>query len=261
MKSLYRFILFFGFNPITFYRNITGLPWYIRDAFRLSKQLKGSGDFRFGSVYAILTDKADSAGKLLRHYFQQDILIAQHIFKNNPDKHIDVGSRVDGFVAHVASYRPIEVIDIRPLKSDTDNINFLQIDFMKPLEAKYFDYTDSISCLHAIEHFGLGRYGDTIDADGHLKGIANLRSILKKDGRLYISTPIGKKQRIEFNAHRVFSVPYLIGVFSEGFYIEAFYYIDDEQILHKIEDINMDAGMNTSFGCHYGCGIFILRKK
>jgi hypothetical protein len=27
---------------------------------------------------------------------------------------------------------------------------------------------DSISSLHAIEHFGLGRYGDTIDVNGHL---------------------------------------------------------------------------------------------
>ena len=34
----------------------------------------------------------------------------------NLKRHVDIGSRLDGFVAHVASFREIEVLDIRPLK-------------------------------------------------------------------------------------------------------------------------------------------------
>jgi hypothetical protein len=61
---------------------------------------------------------------------------------------------VDGFVAHVSIYREIEVFDIRPLDNKVDGIIFRQADLMK-LDEKYIDYCDSISCLHAIEHFGL----------------------------------------------------------------------------------------------------------
>jgi hypothetical protein len=70
---------------------------------------------------------------------------------------------------------------------------------------------DSLSSLHAIEHFGLGRYGDPIDINGHLKAITNLHLMLKPKGKFYFSVPIGK-QRIEFNAHRVFSIKYLIRI-------------------------------------------------
>ena len=69
--------------------------------------------------------------------------------------------------------------------------------------------TDSLSCLHALEHFGLGRYGDPVDYDGYLKGFDNLYRILKPGGRLYFSVPMGP-QRIEFDAHRVFSMAYLL---------------------------------------------------
>ena len=73
--------------------------------------------------------------------------------------------------------------------------------------------------------------------------------------------PIGEKQRIEFNAHRVFSLPYLLNVFKGYFTVEAFYYIDDERVLHKVVDVYAEEGTEKSFGCHYGCGIFILRKN
>ena len=37
-----------------------------------------------------------------------------------------------------------------------------------------FGQTDSLSCLHAIEHFGLGRYTDPIDINIHIKGLTTL---------------------------------------------------------------------------------------
>jgi hypothetical protein len=65
---------------------------------------------------------------------------------------VDIGSRVDGFIAHVASFRDIEVLDIRKNEEKIENITFIQADVMKPDE-KYKNYCDSISSLHAIEHF------------------------------------------------------------------------------------------------------------
>ena len=76
-----------------------------------------------------------------------------------------------------------------------DNIKFIQADFMYPQD---LGKTDSLSCLHAIEHFGLGRYNDPIDIDGHNKGITNLVSLVSEGGRLYISFPIGQNDEIHF---------------------------------------------------------------
>jgi hypothetical protein len=64
-------------------------------------------------------------------------------------------------------------------------------------------YCDSLSCLHAIEHFGLGRYGDPVNPEGYQHGISNMAQLLQHRGTFYLSTPIGQ-ERVEFNANWVF---------------------------------------------------------
>lgn len=192
------------------------------------------------------------------HYFHQDLLVASLIFKNNPIKHVDIGSRIDGFVAHVASFREIEVIDIRKLSNAGPNINFRRYNLIdKNFDIK--DYCDSISCLHVMEHFGLGRYGDEINYHGHLVAWENIYKMLKHDGKLYFSVPIGR-QRIEFNAHRVFSINYLIDLIGDRYKICSFSYVDDIGDLHRnvaLKNENVD----KNFSCSYGCGIFELTKR
>ncbi len=183
--------------------------------------------------------------------------MARRIFANAPRVHVDVGSRVDGFVAHVASYREIEILDVRPLESDIPNVRFRQADLTAPLDPALAGYCDSLSCLHALEHFGLGRYGDTVDFEGHLKGLANLKGILAAGGKLYLSVPVGP-QRIEFNAHRVFSVSYLLSLVPE-MRVDAFSYVDDRGDLHENATLSNEA-IAANFGCRYGCGILEMTK-
>ena len=78
--------------------------------------------------YPCLTDRLSENGYIRGHYFNQDLFIANRVYLNNPKFHVDVGSRIDGFVAHVASFRAINVIDIRPTSSQIDNIKFIQMD-------------------------------------------------------------------------------------------------------------------------------------
>ena len=79
-----------------------------------------------------MTDYNDKAAGIAKgHYFHQDLLVSQMIFNDNPKNHIDIGSRIDGFIAHVASYREIEVADIRKLDSNIKNVKFSHYDFMK----------------------------------------------------------------------------------------------------------------------------------
>jgi predicted SAM-dependent methyltransferase len=150
-------------------------------------------------------------------------------------------------------------MDIRPLESKSKNINFLQVNMMMPLDKKFIDYCDSISSLHAIEHFGLGRYGDPIMYDGYLLGLKNIYEILKKNGKLYLSVPIGP-QRIEFNAHRVFSIGFLLSYFKYKYKLDSFSYVDDAGDLHENVKI-LEEKVSNNYGCNYGCGIFELTKE
>lgn len=145
-------------------------------------------------------DWKDSAGSTSSEYFWQDLLVAQLIHKANPRKHVDVGSRIDGFIAHVASFREVEVFDVRPLESEIPQVTFRQADLMVGNSA-LSEITDSLSCLHAIEHFGLGRYGDPLNAAGFTLGLANLVNLLEPGGTLYLSCPSGDDV-VHFNAHR-----------------------------------------------------------
>ncbi len=259
-NSFKKWMLSFGLHPKKTLEAFTKLPKYFKDRKQFKKQKTTSvTEFQFNSSYPCLFDLEDEGGYAKGHYFHQDLLVARKIFLANPQKHIDVGSRVDGFVSHVASFREIEVFDIRDINSKVPNINFTQIDVMRELDPSLNNSTDSLSCLHTLEHFGLGRYGDEVKYKGYLDGFKNLCKLLKPGGIFYFSVPIGP-QRIEFNAHRVFSVQYLLNLISPYYKIESFSYVDDKGNLN--ENVNLsEKNIINNYGCHYGCGIFELKKK
>ena len=259
LRYLYRWLLAFGIDPRITWHAMTGLPTYLLDLQKFNSQKKlTSTKMQFGALYPCLEDRYSQNGYTRHHYFHQDLLVAQRIFFNNPKHHVDIGSRVDGFVAHVASFRSIEVYDIRPQSSKIHHITFKQTDLMAALDENLIDYCDSLSCLHALEHFGLGRYGDPLNFDGYLLGLDNFYQILRKGGKFYFSVPIGP-QRIEFNAHRVFSLEFLLKNFSTKYQIDQFSYVDDQAVLHENTSLTDDQVLND-FGCRFGCGIFEMTK-
>lgn len=249
-----------GLNPLKMIRAVAGLPAYFSDLLAIRKELKKiSIEDRFElNLFPCLVDRFDSGGTAKGHYFHQDLLVARKIYKNNPEKHIDIGSRIDGFVAHIATFRQITVLDIREIDATIENIEFVAADLMGAVDEKLVNSCDSLSCLHAIEHFGLGRYGDKVDINGHVRGLDNLYKVLKAEGTLYLSFPIGKS-RIEFNAHRVFDIQYMLDKFKGKYNVKAFSYVDDAGDLFENMELAEEAVMNN-FGCHFGCGIFELTK-
>ncbi len=204
----------------------------------------------------IMRDFNSTAGTVGGHYFHQDLLVASKVYIQNPLRHIDVGSRLDGFVAHLACFRVVEVFDVRDLPdSGHKNILFKKADMSRLGDS---DVADSISCLHAIEHFGLGRYSDSVNPNGHIEGIENLIRMLKSKGSLYISLPISKKTLVHFNAHRVFHPHWILelDIVKAKLKLDEFSYVDDGGNLH----INADPA-NVKDIPDYGCGIYHFFKN
>ena len=246
-----------GIHPRRLLSALRGWRRYTHDRSSF-RRMAGPNALRWGREMPMLTEWNESSGSI-GGYFHQDQLVARWIHDAKPVRHVDVGSRLDGFVGSVSVFRELEVIDIRPEPAPVSNVRFHQLDLMAPLPEEWTDCTDSLSCLHTIEHFGLGRYADTVDPNGHLKGLDQLKSMVEPGGCLYLSTPIGP-ERIEFNAHRIFSAATLLGWFGEGWEIEKFALIDDTNQL--IEDVNWKgADRDRNFGCSCGVGIVMARKR
>lgn len=223
--------------------------WRLRDQVRTFEAAGGA----ISELYPVLGEAALEAGGASGHYFHQDLLVAREIFKRNPRRHIDVGSSVYGFVSHVASFREIEVLDVRPLSQvPHPSIRFSQADLMQ-LPQGYESICDSVSCLHALEHFGLGRYGDPIDPQGHLKGFRNLVRMLEPGGAFYLGIPVGKP-KVCFNAHRVFAPDDPLRWAPNALKLDAFHYVDDMGNLH------LSASLDRAFQLTYGCGIYIFQN-
>lgn len=254
MKNFITILQLFYIDIQSICSKIKGLFWYFRDYLKFKNQNKRLFNL---FINPKLFDKCENHPNKAGHYLLQDVYVARKILKNNPSKHVDVGSRIDGFIIQLSLFREVEVIDIRGFPINIENVIFRKIDFTD-IPKEYFEYTDSISSLHAIEHFGLGRYGDKIDSDGHLKGIQMIHKVLKRDGHFYLSVPIGP-QRVEFNAHRVFNLEYLVNIITPLFKIIDFAYIDDNGQMNENVPLEGNEFLNNFF-CNYGCGIFELRK-
>ena len=242
----------FGFDAKKTKRAVRGVGAFVRD-YREWRKCSDSSEFPLGAMYPCLEDRNTNAGDAGGQYFHQDLMVARRVYEANPRRHIDIGSRIDGFVAHVAVFRHIEVLDIRPLKTSALNVTFRQCDFTQSLPPELTGCTNSVSCLHALEHFGLGRYGDPVDPQGHKKAMTNLIDLLQSDGTLYVSVPIGR-QRVEFNAHRIFDPKYLVALAGPALKLERFSYVGDSGDLFENRRIE-DAG-----GGKDGLGIYEFRK-
>ncbi len=256
-KIPFFYLKLIGINLPIFFRCIFEFPLFLKSYFKILFLSKKYKDFKIGIPFPILYDKKENGGSAKGHYFHQDLYVAKKIYEKKPIRHVDIGSRVDGFVSHVAVFREIEIFDIRPLESKTKNIIFKQADLMN-LPIGFESCSDSVSSLHALEHFGLGRYGDPINYYGHISALENIYKMLKSGGTFYYSSPIGK-QRIEFNAHRIFSINYLLKYFKGKYKIINFSYVNDSgDFFENIEINTKDADLN--FNCKFGCGIFELEK-
>jgi hypothetical protein len=243
----------FGLDPRRMIRSLAGIHRFAADWYYFRRQYRGKIN-----VLPCLQDRFEEAGFTKDEYFWQDLRVARKIHQAGPAKHVDIGSRMDGFVAHVASFREIEVFDIRPMIPRITGVIFRQADLMA-LPESLVEYCDSLSCLHALEHFGLGRYGDSIDPLGHVAGLRNMSRMLQSGGLLYLSVPIGV-ERVEFNAHRIFDPNALVHLAAaNGLLLREFAWIGTNRTL--TQSANPERDMKELSKERYALGIFTFFKQ
>jgi hypothetical protein len=184
------------------------------------------------------------------HYVYHTSWAARLLARNSPRMHHDFGSDLR-FSTLVSAFIPMVFYDYRPLKANMTGLSCKRADLMKlDLESGSIH---SLSCMHVIEHVGLGRYGEPINPKGDIIAITELKRILAKDGDIYFVVPVGRGQ-LRFNAHRIYSFEMIKTYFSD-FDLKEFALVNDAG--EFIEDASEELVNQQA----YGCGCFWFRKS
>ena len=251
LGRIHLWLMQFGIRPLDTFRSLLALPWYVRGLLR----------FRAGtrwtiSLYPCLLDHSAGAATL-GEYFWQDLYVARRIINAAPARHVDIGSRIDGFVAHLACQRPVEIYDIRPLDVTIPNVRFRRWDLTGSGLGAPDEAADCVSCLHTLEHLGLGRYGDRVDPDAWQAGLARLAGLVAPGGQLWLSVPVGRR-RVEFNAHRVFDPRELRDSgLRLGLALDEFSVVNGQGD-HQF--VTADAHWDHVANASYGLGMYLFRR-
>jgi hypothetical protein len=187
------------------------------------------------------------------HYVFHLAWAARILAQTKPIEHIDISSSLH-FPTIVSAFIPIKFYDYRPADLKLDRLSSEHADLNQLPFAD--NSVPSISCMHTIEHVGLGRYGDTIDFDGDLKSINELKRVTASKGDLLFVVPVGNP-RILFNAHRIYSYEQIMEYFK-GFTLMEFALIkDDKNGIGLIRNANPELVKEQQ----YGCGCFWFKKQ
>lgn len=186
------------------------------------------------------------------HYIYHTAWAARKVRELNPPKHTDISSSLY-FSSIVSAFVPVHFYDFRPAKLNLSNLTSSQAD----LSNLHFESNSisSLSCMHTVEHVGLGRYGDPIDPDGDLQAAKELSRVLAKGGSLLFVVPIGEAT-IQFNAHRIYSYQMVVDMFKE-LTLKEFSLIPDNALE---KGMIYNATKEQSDAQKYGCGCFWFIK-
>lgn len=230
-------------------------PFVLSDFLRF-RSLEKDGRFTLSltDAYPCIKDKTITTG-FDRHYVYHTAWAARVVKEINPSVHVDIASSLY-FPGILSAFIPVEFYDYRPAKLALSN-----------LESKHADLTNlhfksnsitSLSCLHTIEHIGLGRYGDPIDPKGDIKASNELARVLAPGGSLLFVTPVGKEAKIAFNAHRIYTYEQVQGLFPDLTLKEFSLIPEYEKDGGLIRNADPALLKNESYAC--GCFWFTKEK-
>ncbi|WMW22222.1 DUF268 domain-containing protein [Methanolobus mangrovi] len=217
----------------------------------ISSQTESRFSIKWSERYPCLND-ATTGTDFDRHYIFHTAWAARILSRNKPAEHVDISSSLY-FVSIVSAFIKIKFYDYRPANLNLSNLESEHADLTS---LPFLDESiSSLSCMHVIEHVGLGRYGDPIRPDGDLKAIREIKRVLSQGADLIFVIPIGKP-KIMFNAHRIYSYKQIINYFK-SFELKEFALIPDNP---KDGGLVLNATEEMADEQNYGCGCFWFKK-
>lgn len=226
---------------------------FIKDFFYFKGQNKSSPrEFKmsWNDIYPCLNDDTLKS-TFDAHYVYHVSWATRVLRKINPIKHIDISSSIY-FSSIVSAFYPIEFFDYRPIELSLSNYTSKFADLLDlPFDSASIT---SLSCMHVIEHIGLGRYGDPLNQNGDLCAIKEICRVMASKGNLIFVVPIGKERKIQYNAHRIYLHQDILEYFN-SFNLNEFSLIDDNGLFLE------NASFEDTCQCEYGCGCYWFVKK
>jgi hypothetical protein len=225
------------------------LNWFNKDLKQfksLNTGIRFSND-NFGT-FPCLNDKTKITN-FDAHYIYHPAWAARIVKNIAPDIHVDISSTLH-FCSILSAFVKTDFYDYRPANLTLSNLNCKSADLTDLPFAS--DSINSLSCMHTIEHIGLGRYGDPIDPDGDIKAINELKRVCARNGNLLIVVPVGKKS-IQFNAHRIYDPFDIVSYMDDAFKLKNFSLVNDHGAF--INDASLENAAQQQYGC--GCYWFI----
>lgn len=245
MKKVIRKIINKKISQFQFYREF-------KEFKKLSLDKKKRFELSWKDKYPILNEKKSISG-FDAHYIYHLAWATRLLYNQMPQRHVDISSSLH-FSTMVSSFVPVLLCDYHKVNINLDNIETQEIDlYSLPFEDGSIN---SLSCMHVVEHIGLGRYGDKMDYEGDIKAMIELQRVISKNGLLYFVVPIGKP-KILFNAHRIYGYNDIIDSFP-NLTIESFMLIPDNA---KKNGVIYNASEKICSEQNYGCGCFLFRKQ
>lgn len=227
---------------------------FLRDIYRFTSQdTEKRFPLSFSNLKPFLLDKTEKT-HFEPHYTYHPAWAARVIAQNKPKKHIDISSILH-FSTLVSAFIPVEFYDYRPAHVMLPGLMCKKGDL---LALPFADNSvESISCMHTVEHIGLGRYGDPIDPEGDIKAMKELMRVVAPGGTLIFVTPVSGNPRLEFNAHRIYSYTQIRSYFKD-MELKEFSLIPDNGVERGIIP---NATQEDADAQRWGCGCFWFVKK
>lgn len=256
LRSAYALFARWLFSPVAIVKatvsHVRGLPHFARNLRRYSRaNQRPTFRFSVGESWYHSYDRFAHAADIPHHYFHQDLWAAKKLFAAGTKEHVDVGSRVDGFIAHLLTFCKVTYVDVRPLQLEWEGFSSRE---GLITDLPFADGSiPSLSSLHVIEHIGLGRYGDPVEPEGSWKAARELTRVLAPGGRLLVGVPTGR-ERLCFDAHRIFDPQTTRDMFA-GLELAEFSFVNDGN------RIVSPASFEEARRAEHGCGLFEFRKS
>jgi len=233
---------------IRFPKRIIRLFEFLFEYFKFKKKNDTRLKLNFLEIYPCLNDKTTTT-PFDRHYTYHPAWAARILAKTRPVYHTDISS-ILSFSTVVSAFIPVKFYDYRPAEISLENFESKSAD----LKCLHFETGSipSLSCMHTVEHIGLGRYGDELDPLGDIKAINEIKRVVTSDGDILFVVPLGNSM-IQFNGQRLYTKEQILEYFSDCRLIEFALIPDHGELI-------INASSELIKKQKYPCGCFWFKK-